>query len=147
MTLYSLKVRFNQVPSGATKRSQNLFFRFIQWTWSKQRIIGDSSMLHVSMQIFLYHSGLESQYSVFHAKPAFSYWKFSAPGPLLSKFSIPLESTWAAIHVAKAFSSFHCGCWLQMMHVLWIKKWMWENISDFCDSAIFSRENATLHRL
>ena len=73
----------------------------------------------------------------FHAKPAFSYRKFSAPGPLVSKFSIPLESTWAPIYVTKAFSSFHRGCWLQMMHVFLTRKMDRRKYFDFCDSAIF----------
>ena len=78
----------------------------------------------------------KSCYSVFHAKPAFSYRKYWAPGPPINKFSTPLESKWAPISVIKTFSSFHSGCLLQMMHVYQPQKWIGENISDFCESTI-----------
>ena len=65
-------------------------------------------------------------YSVFHAKPAFSYRKFWAPGPPISKFSTPLQSKWAPIYVIKTFSSFRSGCLLQMMHVFQFQKWIRE---------------------
>ena len=37
----------------------------------------------------------------------------------------------------KAFSSFHRGCWLQMMHVFLTRKMDRRKYFDFCDSAIF----------
>ena len=60
-----------------------------------------------------------------------------APGPPINKISTPLESKSAPIYVIKTFCSFHSGCMLQLMHVYQPPKWTRENISDFCESAIF----------